>query len=69
MFFFCVSFSTVLEDLLRKIMSRREGFGEARHVMREILLKIYEEALSSNCKHMVQMIQVNFLYYFPLVSD
>ncbi|KAG2699968.1 hypothetical protein I3760_07G212600 [Carya illinoinensis] len=47
----------VLQDLIKSILSRREGFGDSWHAMREKLLWIYEQALSSNCRHLVQMIQ------------
>uniref|UniRef100_A0A7N0VLB1 ZFYVE26-like TPR repeats domain-containing protein n=1 Tax=Kalanchoe fedtschenkoi TaxID=63787 RepID=A0A7N0VLB1_KALFE len=48
----------VLQDLLQRILSRREeGYGETWNAMREKLLKIYSEALSSKCTHLVQLIQ------------
>ncbi|KAJ0091657.1 hypothetical protein Patl1_12854 [Pistacia atlantica] len=48
----------VLEDLLKRVLSKREEFGDTRHAMKEKLLLIYREALSSNCRHLVQLIQV-----------
>lgn len=47
-----------LQQLLKSVLSRREGLGDSWHLMREKLLQIYEGALSSNCTHLVQMIQV-----------
>ncbi|XP_034920616.1 uncharacterized protein [Populus alba] len=48
----------VLQDLLLRVLSTRKGYGTSWHVMQEKLLRIYEEALSSNCRHLVEMIQV-----------
>ncbi|KAJ6915056.1 hypothetical protein NC651_017130 [Populus alba x Populus x berolinensis] len=48
----------VLQDLLVRVLSTRKGYGTSWHVMQEKLLRIYEEALSSNCRHLVEMIQV-----------
>ncbi|KAK3212905.1 hypothetical protein Dsin_017611 [Dipteronia sinensis] len=48
----------VMEDLLKRVLARREGFGDYWHTMQEKMLSIYREALSSNCRHLVQMIQV-----------
>lgn len=47
----------VLQDLIGSVSSRREGFGDSWHAVREKLLWIYGEALSSNCRDLVQMIQ------------
>jgi len=54
---FCVLYSIVLQDLLVRVLSTRKGYGTSWHVMQEKLLRIYEEALSSNCRHLVEMIQ------------
>ncbi|CAM8967442.1 unnamed protein product [Rhodiola kirilowii] len=49
---------TVVQDLLQRIMStREEGYGETWDAMREKLLKIYSEALSSKCTKLVSLIQ------------
>ncbi|CAM8879042.1 unnamed protein product [Rhodiola kirilowii] len=51
-------YRTVVQDLLQRIMStREEGYGETWDAMREKLLKIYSEALSSKCTKLVQLIQ------------
>ncbi|WJX41875.1 hypothetical protein P8452_29169 [Trifolium repens] len=47
----------VLKDLLKAILSRSEDFGESWLIMRSQMLKIYSEALSSNCRDIVQMMQ------------
>ncbi|KAJ9702451.1 hypothetical protein PVL29_004268 [Vitis rotundifolia] len=51
-------YRTGLQQLLKSVLSRSEGLGDSWHLMREKLLQIYEGALSSNCAHLVQMIQV-----------
>ncbi|KAK1551145.1 hypothetical protein Q3G72_031043 [Acer saccharum] len=48
----------VMEDLLKRVLAKREGFVDYWHAMQEKMLSIYREALSSNCRHLVQMIQV-----------
>lgn len=53
-----MSYSMVLQDLLKRVLFGRGGFGEAWHSLREKLLLIYEEALSSNCTQLVQLIEV-----------
>ncbi|GAB2275600.1 hypothetical protein Dimus_010360 [Dionaea muscipula] len=45
------------QDFLKKVSSEKEGFGNAWHATREKLLSVYQEALSSNCNRLVQMIQ------------
>lgn len=60
---FYVSNRVVLHDLLNGIMSKREGYGASWHLMQQKLLSIYGEALSSNCRSLVQMIQV-VLFFF-----
>ncbi|CAL0305695.1 unnamed protein product [Lupinus luteus] len=47
----------VLKDLQKVVLSRSESFGESWHIMRNQLLQIYSEALSSDCGNIVQMIQ------------
>ncbi|XP_061346174.1 uncharacterized protein LOC133291864 [Gastrolobium bilobum] len=47
----------VLKDLLKIVLSRSEKFGDSWRIMRNQLLKIYSEALSSNCRDIVQIIQ------------
>ncbi|KAK9273852.1 hypothetical protein L1049_018664 [Liquidambar formosana] len=51
-------YRTVLQDLLQRVLSGRERFGETWHAMQEKLLMIYGEAVCSNCTPLVQMIQV-----------
>ncbi|KAJ9183451.1 hypothetical protein P3X46_007302 [Hevea brasiliensis] len=51
-------YRTVLQDLLVRVLSRRERYGVSWHVMQEKLLCIYGEALSSNCRQIVEIIQV-----------
>lgn len=51
-------YRTLFQDLLKRVFSQKEGFGESWHVAQQKLLSIYEEALSSNCTDLVQMIQV-----------
>ncbi|KAM7490346.1 hypothetical protein LguiA_033267 [Lonicera macranthoides] len=48
----------VLRDLLKRVLSGKDKYGETWSAMRNKLLLIYAEALSSDCKHLVQMIQV-----------
>jgi zinc finger FYVE domain-containing protein 26 len=59
----------VLQDLIGSVSSRREGFGDSWHAVREKLLWIYGEALSSNCRDLVQMIQVITLSFSCKGSD
>ncbi|KAL5074247.1 hypothetical protein RYX36_013231 [Vicia faba] len=47
----------VLKDLLKAILSRSKDFGESWLIMHNQMLKIYSEALSSNCRDIVQMMQ------------
>ncbi|GAB4854205.1 hypothetical protein Ancab_022789 [Ancistrocladus abbreviatus] len=47
----------VFRDFLKGIFSEKRGFGNAWHATREKLLLIYQEALSSNCTHLVRMVQ------------
>ncbi|MED6212503.1 hypothetical protein PIB30_083940, partial [Stylosanthes scabra] len=47
----------VLKDLLKAVLSRTEDFGDSWNTMRNQLLEIYSEALSSYCNDIVQMIQ------------
>ncbi|KAE8713997.1 Zinc finger FYVE domain-containing protein 26 isoform 2 [Hibiscus syriacus] len=49
---------SLLKDLLKRVLSEMEIFGESRHSQEEKLLRIYEEALSSNCRHLIQIIKV-----------
>ncbi|GMI92528.1 hypothetical protein like AT2G25730 [Hibiscus trionum] len=51
-------YRSLLQDLLKRVLSEKEIFGESRHSREEKLLRIYEEALSSNCTHLVQLFQV-----------
>ncbi|KAL1300935.1 hypothetical protein HN51_045559 [Arachis hypogaea] len=47
----------VLKDLLKVVLSRTEEFGDSWNTMRNQLLGIFSEALSSYCNDIVQMIQ------------
>ncbi|KAL2346823.1 hypothetical protein Fmac_000823 [Flemingia macrophylla] len=47
----------VLKDLLKVVLSRSKNFGDLWLIMRNQLLQIYSEAISSNCSDMVQMLQ------------
>ncbi|CAI0408532.1 unnamed protein product [Linum tenue] len=51
-------YRVVLQDLLSRILSRREVYGESWNLMQEQLLCIYGETLSSNCTHLAEIIQV-----------
>ncbi|KAK4796426.1 hypothetical protein SAY86_028752 [Trapa natans] len=48
----------VLRDMVKMLLSSREGFSDTWHVVREKLLRVYEEALSSDSVHLVQMIEL-----------
>ncbi|CAN1162066.1 Zinc finger FYVE domain-containing protein 26 [Linum perenne] len=48
----------VLQDLLFRIWDRRESYGEPWNLMQKNLLRIYNEALSSNTIHLTEIIQV-----------
>ncbi|KAK3027037.1 hypothetical protein RJ639_041192 [Escallonia herrerae] len=47
----------VLQDLLKRVLSGKDEYGETWLAMRQKLLSIYGESLASNCSHLVQMIQ------------
>ncbi|KMT16908.1 hypothetical protein BVRB_2g043800 [Beta vulgaris subsp. vulgaris] len=47
----------VFQDLLQKVLSGKEEVGDVSRRTRYKLLYIYREALSSNCTHLVQMLQ------------
>ncbi|KAH7856318.1 hypothetical protein Vadar_001014 [Vaccinium darrowii] len=47
----------VLQDLLKRVLSTKNEYGDTWLAMRNKLLLIYGEALSSNCTNLVQMIQ------------
>ncbi|GKU87148.1 hypothetical protein SLEP1_g1595 [Rubroshorea leprosula] len=51
-------YRTPLQDLLKRLFSEKEGFGGSWHATQQKLLWIYEEALSSNCMDLVQMVQI-----------
>lgn len=59
--FFDVFCSIVLKDLVKSILSRSENFGDSWNAMRDQLLVIYREALSSDCGDIIQIIQVHTL--------
>lgn len=43
-------------------MEKKDEYGDSWHMMRQNLLFIYKEALSSNCGDLVQMIQVVLIF-------
>ncbi|XP_010249786.1 PREDICTED: uncharacterized protein LOC104592245 [Nelumbo nucifera] len=47
-----------LQDLMKRIWSGRNGFGANWHAIREKMLLVFGEALSSNCTQVVRMIQI-----------
>ncbi|KAI9106384.1 hypothetical protein K1719_021912 [Acacia pycnantha] len=47
----------VLKDLVKSVLSRSEKFGDSWNAMRDQLLVLYGEALSSDCGDIIQMIQ------------
>ncbi|KAG5562644.1 hypothetical protein RHGRI_005388 [Rhododendron griersonianum] len=47
----------VFQDLLKRVLSTKTVYGDTWLAMRDKLLLIYGEALSSNCTNLVQMIQ------------
>ncbi|KAH9761009.1 zinc finger FYVE domain-containing protein [Citrus sinensis] len=51
-------YRTVLEDLLKRVFSKRKEYADTWLAMQEKLLLIYTEALSSNCILLVKMIQI-----------
>ncbi|KAJ4837974.1 hypothetical protein Tsubulata_031787 [Turnera subulata] len=51
-------YRTVLQDLLARVLSSRDEYGDSWHAMEKKLLSIYKEALTSNCRQIAQMIQV-----------
>ncbi|XP_047319786.1 uncharacterized protein LOC124923854 [Impatiens glandulifera] len=50
-------YRTVLRDIVKRIVLRKAEYGDTWIAMREKLLFIYGEAISSNCSLLVQMIQ------------
>lgn len=50
-------YRVVFQDFLKKVLSVMEGYGNDWLHTREKLLLIYQEALSSNCIDLIQMIQ------------
>lgn len=63
-----VSYSIVLQDLLKVVSLGWEGYGDSWHAKRENLLMIYGAALASNCRRLIQMLQVIF-FSFLIISD
>lgn len=51
-------YSKVFQDLLKIILAQKEACEGDYDVMGGRLLSVYEEALSSNSRHLVEMIQV-----------
>ncbi|OWM83452.1 uncharacterized protein LOC116206226 [Punica granatum] len=53
-----VQTSMVFRDLVKMILSGKEGFGDSWNAVREKLLWMYKEALSSDSARLVQMIEL-----------
>ncbi|KAG7572251.1 hypothetical protein ISN44_As09g006230 [Arabidopsis suecica] len=51
------NYHAVLKALLSRVMEKKDEYGDSWHMVRQNLLFIYKEALSSNCGDLVQMIQ------------
>lgn len=51
-------YSLILQDLLKVVSLGREEYGDSWHAKREKLLMVYGAALASNCKRLIQMLQV-----------
>ncbi|CAN8284290.1 unnamed protein product [Cochlearia groenlandica] len=51
------NYHAVLKALLSRVMEKKDEYGDSWDIMRQNLLFIYKEALSSNCSDLVQMIQ------------
>ncbi|KAJ0232457.1 Zinc finger FYVE domain protein [Hirschfeldia incana] len=51
------NYHSVLKDLLSRVMEKKDDYGDSWHMVRQNLLFIYKEALSSNCGDLLQMIQ------------
>ncbi|ESQ46699.1 hypothetical protein EUTSA_v10000005mg [Eutrema salsugineum] len=51
------NYHAVLKALLSRVMEKKDEYGDSWHMMRQNMLFIYKEALSSNCGDLVQMIQ------------
>lgn len=54
--------SAVLKALLSRVMEKKDEYGDSWNMVRQNLLFIYKEALSSNCGDLVQMIQVVIIF-------
>lgn len=61
--------SMVLQDLLKKVLSKKDEYGDNWLAMRHKLLSIYVEALSSTCTGLVQMMQVVMLTFFFMLDS
>ncbi|KAH7851873.1 hypothetical protein Vadar_017657 [Vaccinium darrowii] len=57
---YCYDLSPYVGYLLKRVLSTKNEYGDTWLAMRNKLLLIYGEALSSNCTNLVQMIQVLF---------
>ncbi|KAF8115499.1 hypothetical protein N665_0026s0044 [Sinapis alba] len=51
------NYHSVLKALLSRVMDKKDEYGDSWHMVRQNLLFIYKEALSSNCGDLLQMIQ------------
>lgn len=51
----------IMQDLLKKVLSGAHDYGDTSSAMRNKVLSIYKEALSSHCTRLVQMLQVSLM--------
>ncbi|CAA0838536.1 Unknown protein [Striga hermonthica] len=51
-------YRTVLQDLLKKVLSGMYDYGDTAHAIRNKVLLIYTEALSSRCARLAQILQL-----------
>ncbi|KAH0890215.1 hypothetical protein HID58_052644 [Brassica napus] len=51
------NYHAVLKALLSRVMEKKDEYGDSWHMVRQNLLFIYKEALSSNCGDLLEMIQ------------
>lgn len=53
-----IEYRMVMQSLLRKVLPGKVDYGDSWFAMREKLLLVYQEAISSRCTRLVQMIQL-----------
>jgi len=69
LFCFLIYDSAVLKALLSRVMEKKDEYGDSWHMVRQNLLFMYKEALSSNCGDLVQMIQVGNFFIKADIMD